>query len=242
MTGISSREVFCMNFYERFIDEPIKGFVNKILEFLPNVLSALLIFFFGLLAGWLTKLVLRKVFDLIRLDGFAERTGIRKILDRGGLQEPLSLLLARIAGGFIVLAFFVVSLGTLNIEVIQRLTERFFYFLPSAFVALVIIIVGYILGNFFGRAALIACVNAGVKMSRLVGRAVKYLIIIVSASMALEHLGIGRDTVLISYAIILSGFALAFALAFGLGGRDAAKDLIEKKLKGEDKENDFRHL
>jgi hypothetical protein len=231
-----------MDFYDRFINEPIKGFLDKILEFLPNVFSALLILIFGILAGWLTKLVLKKVFDLIRLDGFAERTGITKILARGGLQEPLAQLLARIAGGFIVLAFFVVSLGTLNIDVIQRLTERFFYFLPNVFVGLVIIAIGFILGNFFGRAALIACVNAGVRMSGVVGKAVKYLIIVVSASMALEHLGIGRDTVLISYAIVLSGFALAFAIAFGLGGRDAARDFIEKKLKGEEKENDFKHL
>jgi hypothetical protein len=231
-----------MNIYERFIDEPIKGFLDKILVFLPNVFSALLILIFGILAGWLTKLVLKKVFDLIRLDGIAERTGISKILSRGGLQEPLSQILARIAGGFIVLAFFVVSLGTLNIDVIQRLTERFFYFLPNVFVGLVIIAIGFILGNFFGRAALIASVNAGVRMSGLVGKTVKYLIIIVSASMALENLGIGRDTVIISYAIVLSGFTIAFAIAFGLGGRDAAKDFIEKKLKGEDKENDFRHL
>ncbi len=231
-----------MNLYERFIDEPLKGFLDKILEFLPNVFSAVLILVFGILAGWLTKLVLKKIFDLVRVDGFAEKTGMSKVLAKGGLQEPLSQLLARIAGGFVILAFFVVSLGTLNIDVIQRLIERFFYFLPNLFVALVIIAIGFILGNFFGRAALIACVNAGLRMSRIVGNSVKYLIIIVSASMALEHLGIGRDTVLITYAILLSGLAIAFAIAFGLGGRDAAKDFIEKKLKGGEKEDDIRHL
>ncbi len=231
-----------MNLYDRFIDEPIRGFLDKILEFLPNVFSALLILVFGVLAGWLTKLVLKKVFDLVRLDGFAEKTGMSKVLARGGLQEPLSLLLARIAGGFVILAFLVVSLGTLNMEVIQRLTERFFYFLPSVFVSLVIIAIGFILGNFFGRAALIAGVNAGIRMSGLIGKGVKYIIIVVSATMALEHLGIGRDTVLISYAIVLSGFALGFAIAFGLGGRDAAKDFIDRKLKGEEKRDDIEHL
>jgi hypothetical protein len=231
-----------MNLYEKFINEPLNGFIDKILVFLPNIFTAFLILFFGFLFGWLVKVILKKVLVVLKLDSIAERTGIAKILQRSGLHEPLSLLLARITGGFIVFAFFVVALGTLNIEVIQRLIENFFYYLPNVFIALIIIAIGFILANFFGRAALIACVNAGITLAGFVGKFVKYLIIILSTSMALEQLGIGRDTVVISYAIILSGLVIAFAIAFGLGGRDSAKEFIEKKLKGEQRKNDLNHL
>ncbi|HKZ16222.1 MAG TPA: hypothetical protein VJ161_01995 [Geobacteraceae bacterium] len=231
-----------MNFYERLIDEPIKGFLDRIVDFLPNILTAILILIFGLAAGWLTKVILRKILVVLKLDRLAEKVGFRRILVKGGLHEPLSSLLAKITGGFIVLAFLVVALGTLNIEVIHRLIERLFNYLPSIFFASVIISIGYVLGNFLGRATLIAAVNAGISMARFIGNGVKYLILFISISIALEQLGIGRDTVLISYAVVLSGFVLALAIAFGLGGRDSAKDFIERKLKGEERKNNINHL
>jgi hypothetical protein len=99
------------------------------------------------------------------------------------------------------------------------------------------------LSNFFGRAALIASVNAGLKMSGLVGKAVKLSIFIFSLSIALEQLGIGRDTVIIAFAILFGGIVLAFATAFGLGGRDAAKSYIERKLiKEEEEKDDITHI
>jgi hypothetical protein len=136
----------------------------------------------------------------------------------------------------------VVALSTLNIEVIHRLIERLFNYLPNLFFAAVIIALGFVLGNFLGRATLIAAVNAGISMARATGNGVKYLVIFISISMALEQLGIGRDTVLISYAVVLSGVVLALAIAFGLGGRDAAKEFIERKLREEERPDDINHL
>jgi hypothetical protein len=231
-----------MNIYDRFIDEPLKGFLDRIVAFLPNILTALLILIFGFLAGWLTKVILKKILVVLKLDNLAEKVGIRRILVKGGLHEPLSSLLAKITGGFIVLAFLVVALSTLNIEVIHRLIERLFNYLPNLFFAAVIIALGFVLGNFLGRATLIAAVNAGISMARATGNGVKYLVIFISISMALEQLGIGRDTVLISYAVVLSGVVLALAIAFGLGGRDAAKEFIERKLREEERPDDINHL
>jgi len=98
------------------------------------------------------------------------------------------------------------------------------------------------LGNFFGRAALIASVNAGIKISGLIGRFVKFTVFILSGTMALEQLGIARGTIIISFAIIFGGIVLALAIAFGLGGRDIAKEYLEKKVKGEEKKDEINHL
>jgi hypothetical protein len=55
-------------------------------------------------------------------------------------------------------------------------------------------------------------------------------------------LGIGRDTVIIAFAILFGGIVLAFAIAFGLGGRDAAKSYIERKLIKEEEKDDITHI
>ena len=59
--------------------------------------------------------------------------------------------------------------------------------------------------------------------------------------MALEQLGIGRETIIIAFAIVFGGIVLALSIAFGLGGRDIAKEYLEKKLKGEEKD-EIEHL
>ncbi len=74
------------------------------------------------------------------------------------------------------------------------------------------------------------------------GRFVRFTVFMLAATMALEQLGIGRETVVIAFAIIFGGIVLTFAIAFGLGGRDSAKEYLEKKLKGEEKEDDISHL
>ena len=63
-----------------------------------------------------------------------------------------------------------------------------------------------------------------------------------SATMALELLGIGKDTVLIAFAIVFGSVVLALSLAFGFGGRDAAKDYIDRMLKEKKDENDISHI
>lgn len=142
----------------------------------------------------------------------------------------------------VVFAFFLIALSNLNLKVLDHLIERVFDYLPNVFVAIIIVILGYMLGNFFGRAALIASVNAGVQLSRLVGRFVRYLILILATLIALEQLGIGKETVLLAFAILFSGLVLALAIAFGLGGRDLAREFLEKRLKERPAEDDIQHL
>ncbi len=228
--------------FEKLLTEPLHRFFDRTMEFLPNLVSAILILLVGFAAGWLADVVLKRLFLVIKLDTLSERTGFREVLSKGGLQEPLSRLLARMTGGFIVFFFFLVSLNSLELGIIQDLIERLLHYLPNIFIALAILVLGYMLGNFLGRAALIAAVNAGMSISGPVGNGVRYLIYLIGVSMALEQLGIGRDTVLVAFGIIFSGIVLALAIAFGLGGKDTARAYLEKKLKKENPPDDIRHL
>lgn len=106
-------------------------------------------------------------------------------------------------------------------------------------VAAMILLFGYILSNFFGRAALIASVNAGIKVSGLIGKFVKFTVFMLAVTMALEQLGIRKETVIIAFAIVFGGIVFALAIAYGLGGKDMAKDYMEKRLfKEEEEEKD----
>ena len=230
------------NFLQRVIIEPFERFFEKALQFLPDFLSAILIFTLGIVLGFILRAISLRLFRTIKLDKFSERLGVIELLRKGGIKDSVSVLLAKVIGWITIVIFAVISMRELEIPTVERLFESFLLYLPNVFVAALILLFGYLLGNFFGRAALIASVNAGIKISGLIGRFVKFTVFILSGTMALEQLGIARGTIIISFAIIFGGIVLALAIAFGLGGRDIAKEYLEKKVKGEEKKDEINHL
>jgi hypothetical protein len=231
------------NFLQRVIIEPFDRFSERVLYFLPNLLSFILIFTTGIVLGFILKTILLKLFRVIKLDKFSEKSGMVEALKKSGIKEPVSLILSRLIGWLTVIIFSILSLGSLDVPAIERILERFVLYLPNIFVATIILFFGYLLSNFLGRTALIAAVNAGWKVSGLMGKLVKLTVFLLAVTMALEQLGIGRSTIVISFAIISGGVVLALAIAFGLGGRDIAKDYLEKKIKGEEeKKDEISHL
>jgi hypothetical protein len=136
----------------------------------------------------------------------------------------------------------IISLRALDMPSVEQLLERLFLYLPNVFVAALVLFFGYMLSNFLGRAALIASVNAGMKISGMIGELVRLTVFLLSITMSLEQLGIGSETIIIAFAIIFGGAVMALSIAFGLGGRDIAKEYLEKKLRGEEKEDEISHL
>jgi hypothetical protein len=165
-----------------------------------------------------------------------------ELLKKGGIKEPVSLILSRFMSFLVIFSFSIVALDTLNMPAIETILEKFILYLPNVLVSVLILFFGYLLSNFLGRAALIASVNAGLKISGLIGRSVKLTLFLLAVTMALEQLGIGRETIVIAFAIVFGGVILALSLAFGLGGRDIAKEYLEKKIRGEEGKDDINHL
>lgn len=231
-----------MHLFERVIIEPFNGLYEQVLQFLPNLLASMLLFIVGILIGWLLRVISARVFRTLKLDRFAESLGLNEVLKKGGIKDPLSELLSRIIGWIIIITFTIISLRALAIPTVERLLERFLLYLPNVFAAALILFFGYLLSNFLGRAALITSVNAGLKVSGLIGRLVKLTIFLLAVTMSLEQLGIGSSTIVVAFAIVFGGIVLALALALGLGGRDIAKEYLESKFKSEEKKDEISHL
>jgi small-conductance mechanosensitive channel len=232
------------SFIERVITQPLKEFFQKLVDFLPAFLSALLVFVLGLVLAWVVKAVVVRLFKLLKLDGLFARTGLSETLRKMAVKDTPAKFAGRLCYWLVVVTFFIISLSMLKLPAVEQLFERFLLFLPNLFVAAVILTIGFLVGNFLGRAVLIASVNAGVKLSGLLSKAVKTLVLLFALVMALEQLGIARSTVLVAFAIVFGGAVLALSLAFGLGGREIARDYLEKRFKkdGGDEPDEIKHI
>lgn len=231
-----------MNVVHKIIIEPFQKCYENLLYFLPSLLTSLVILIIGFVLSYVLRFIISRVLKAVKVDRFLESTGIFEVLARGGIKEPSSLLISKIVEWLTVFTFVIIAMQNLKIPTVEHLVERFFLYLPNVFVASFILIIGYLLSNFFGRAILIASVNAGITQARLIGKFVRAAVFILSATMALEQLGIGRDTVIVAFTIIFGGLVLAVAIACGLGGKDIARNYLEKKTKEDDKEDDVQHL
>jgi hypothetical protein len=229
--------------FDRIITEPLKDLFQRIVEFLPNFFSSLIILILGFILGWIIRSIILRVLDVFNTDRFCNKVGLTHALEKGGIKETPTKLIGQTFYLLIVFTFIAIALYTLKIPAVENLMEKFFLYLPDVFIAAILITIGYVLSSFLARATLIAAVNAGIKFSGLLSKGVKFSIMVLTLTMALEQLGIGRETVIMAFSIIFGGVIFAMALAFGLAGKDLARDYLEKRLKHEsEEENDIQHL
>ena len=128
----------------------------------------------------------------------------------------------------------------------QAQISHFFEFVPHLFVALLILYVGFWAAHFFSRAALLAAVNANFPLPRLLAGFVQFGIAVLAVTMAFDQLGLAKTAVLIAFSITFGAVMMGLAIAFGLGGRFAARQVLEKRLmgktSGKEKEEDVSPL
>lgn len=224
--------------------DPLKEFLGQVVEFLPHLLAMTVILGLGILAAWGVKFLIFRLLTAARFDQFCGRSGLSQALTRGGVRETPSHLVGRIAYWAIVLVFLMLGLEALNLKPVDQFVERVFSFLPHLLVAAVVLIVGFLLGNFFGRATLIAAVNAQISQARFLARGVRLAVILFALAMAFVQMGIATAIIVAAFSISFGGVVLALAIAFGLGAKDAAKEFIDRRLAKEQgqKEEDFSHL
>jgi hypothetical protein len=90
--------------------------------------------------------------------------------------------------------------------------------------------VGVLAANFLSRAALLGAVNAGYRAPRLWSGTVRFVIWILTITMALEQIGLAKETVITAFSIFFGALMLALAVSFGIGGRDLARQILERHL------------
>ena len=219
------------------LQQAYSNFVHMIAEFLPHFLVMLIIILFGLLVAFIFKSILRAVLRLTRLDRVSENAGATRVLKMAHLPA-MSELLSRSLFWVTWFGFILIGLSVLGIASLQEQISRFLRFLPEVFIAILILFLGVAIANFLSRAALLAAVNAGYASAKIVSFAIRFIIWILAITMTMEELGLARQTVISAFCIVFGATMLGLAIAFGLGGQEIARKLLEKYMADSQKQRD----
>lgn len=211
--------------------------VHMIADFLPRFVVMLTIILVGWLVAYLLKVFFRSILHLTKLDRISEEAGASHVLRKAALPS-MSEFLSRSVFWITLLGFILLGISVLQVAELQEQISRLFQLLPQIFVAILILFVGVLAANFLSRAALLTAVNAGYRSPRLWSGLVRFVISILAVSMALEQVGLARETVVAAFSIAFGAVMLAVAIAFGFGGRDLARQTLERYLGGRDREHE----
>jgi hypothetical protein len=208
--------------------EPLRVFLRQVGDLLPRLLLALLI----LIAGWLVAKAVRfAIVRGLRAANFhvvTERAGLDGFLRDGGIESDTTEILGVLVYWLVILGALVVGFNTLGLSYVTDLLGRVILFVPKVMVALLILAFGAYFARFIGSAITAYCRNIHIQDAELLGKLAQYAIVTFVVLIALDQVNIGGDIVRQSFLIVLAGLVFALALAFGLGGRDWAAELLER--------------
>jgi len=221
----------------RAIQEAGQNFLESAAALLPRALITISI----VLVGWLIAAILSRLTRVLltRL-GFGklcERQGIAEALRRADLPPAEGLASATMF--WVVLVGFLLSgVDVLGFAALQGLVQEFALFVPRLLVGLSILVVGFMVANVAWRATLLAAVNAHVPSPRVLSGAVRAIVLILTAAMALDQIAVARTIVLTAFAIAFGAVMLGLAISFGVGASGIARRILDHWFPAQDKRAD----
>jgi|SRR5580704_6956355 hypothetical protein len=223
------------------LTQAVQDLARGFAHYLPRLIVMLILAVVGWLIAYVVKVILRSILRLIKFDRLSENAGASQLLAKAALPSATEML-SRLIFWVTWLGFILLGVSVLGILGLQEQVVRFFLFLPRLFVAVLILLFGMVAAGFSARATLLAAVNANVPSPRLLGLAVRSIIMVFVLSVFFEELGLAEQTMLVAFGIAFGALMLGLAIAFGIGGRDLARGFLEEKFVRNKKEQDEDEL
>jgi hypothetical protein len=229
------------------VNEALRQSVERVLSnlagFLPGALVMLAALVLALILGLAVRWLVTGILRLVRFDQRMGRWGASALIEWSPSGSP-TLLLGRLGFWVVILLGILVGLAAMDATLMPTMLERLVTYLPNVFVAVVLVLLGSILARFLSRGALISAVNLQLQSARLLSTGVRWLVLLLTFAMALDHLSVGGVVLKMAFAIVFGGIVLALALAVGLGSKDVVSRTWERQVESRpsEPESPMQHL
>jgi hypothetical protein len=196
-------------------------------QFLPHLVAAIIIFVAGVVVAAILKNALIRLLELINFEGWLRNTGIPEALKRAEPGLSVSKLLAELLRWFVILIFLIPSVDQLGLGSVNDLIRDLLRYIPNVVVAVIIVAVGAVIARIARDFVTATATGLGTQFASVTGRVAQVSIVVFSFLAALTQLGVAPDLIKILFTGFVAMLAIAGGLAFGLGGQDSAKTVLE---------------
>ena len=200
--------------------------LNALIGFIPNLLGCLVILLVGYLIARVVRLLVAKLLEKIGLDRALSHSHAGTYVERVSPGAHPSRLVALVAFWFIFIYAIAAAVGALKIPALTNFMGNVQNYLPNVIAAVLILVIGVALAGAAGSFVRRLAGNA--PAGRVARTVAPTLILAIVVFMALNQLRIAPAIVTTTYIALIGMLAVAGALAFGLGGREVAADMLRE--------------
>lgn len=199
-----------------------------ILDVLPRIVEGIVILIVGWIVAKVVSRAVGKIVEVIRLERILTTAGVKNFFQKAGIRLSISGIFEEVVKWFILIAFFISAANAFGLPQVNGFLQDVLNYIPNVIIASVITILGILIANF------IADLTHGTTRAfrggsaKIVAAITRYAVIIFTVFAALLQLGIGRSLLDSFFNNLGLALAAAFGLAFGLGGKEMATDIIKK--------------
>lgn len=201
------------------------------IEFLPNFIGALIVFFVGwAIAVGLGKLA-EKIIDALRIDTILEKLGFKLVTDRAGLRLDSGAFVGGVVRWFFIIVALLAATDILRLGEVTAFLRQVLAYIPNIVIAVLIMLAALLMANFLHRVVRAAVSAGGFMSGNFLAALTRWAVLVFAFLAALSQLGIAAQLINTVVTGFVAMLAIAFGLAFGLGGKDVAGNFIDRLRK-----------
>jgi len=197
-----------------------------VLGTLPSIFAAIVIVLIGILLGVLLGTTVSYIIKSIQLDKALEQLGFRMIIERAGMKMNSALFFYELVKWFVIVVFLMTATNILGLSQVTEFLTRVITYLPNVFVAVFILAIGVLIARFIEGVVSGSAKAANIESAHFLATMARWAVVVFSFVVALDQLGVASEIIRISITGVVAGMAIAIGLAFGLGGKNHAEEII----------------
>ncbi len=199
---------------------------SGIAAFLPKLAGALVILILGYVVARIASAVVRRLLAAVGFDHLGERTGVAELLKRINVDRTASYILGRIVFWILMLTFLLSASESLGLDRLSATINSLVQYLPRVLGAVFILSIGLFAATFARDAVRGAAANIGSRYAKTLGQTTYVLLAVIAAALGVGQLEIETALLTVAVGVVITSVGIAAALAFGLGARDIAGNVL----------------
>lgn len=217
-----------MTFDASMIQTPFLELWDSVVDYLPQVIGAIVVFFVGIVIAVVLSKAIVKVIAVLGIDQLAGKLDITSQFEKAGIRLHIGQLLGWIVKWFFIIVSLIAATDILGWEQVTSYLQQVVLYIPNVIIAVIILLAGILLGNFVSRVVKSAVSAAQLESASFLSGIAKWAILVFTFMAALVQLQIAPDLIQVLFTGLVAMLALAGGLAFGLGGREHASRVLDR--------------
>jgi hypothetical protein len=200
----------------------LNGDIQAVISFIPRFLAGVILLLIGIIISSVVKQIIESIFQSLKIETLLRKYGVPEV--KG--EYSWTNIFAEIGRWFVIIIFLVPTADVWRMPTVGNLLNQVLSYIPNVFVAVVIAVVGFVIGKIAHDLVLASTKGITNDTAKIIAAITQWAINIFVILAVLNQLGVASDMVKIFFTGVVAMFAVAGGIAFGLGGQDTARDIL----------------